>query len=151
MKTIFNSAISLLASSTLSATAKKACFGLAVALGTTFTAQAQQFEPVQVTQADAASLRIRINNPGQKAASLRVLHLENGEVLLDQLHRTPAYGTLLKFGGLPTGHYAVSMRVGPNRYRYVVQVSSKAPGSTAIAVQETTTHRVENGLASAAL
>lgn len=121
-----------------------------VSTALTAPAQTPHTEPVQVTQADAASLRIRINNPTLKAAQLRVVHLENGNEILNETHRTAAYGTLLKFGGLPTGHYAVWLRVGPNRFRYAVQVTTRTQGNTAIAVQETTTHRVKSGLASAA-
>jgi|GEM_PF-2278934 hypothetical protein len=112
---------------------------------------AAQAAPVQVTQPDDASLRVRINNPAGARAQIQVVHLDNGNWILNETHRAPAYGTLLKFNNLPTGRYAVVLRVGPNRYRYNVHVEGKAPGAATIAVRETTTTRVESGLATASL
>ncbi|GAB3302332.1 hypothetical protein ACFQT0_10955 [Hymenobacter humi] len=127
--------------------------GLLAVAGTAFTSPAspETTEPVYVTQPDAESLRVRINNATKKPAYLRVLQLDNNRWLLNETHREPAYGTLLKFNNLPSGRYAVILRVGPDRYRYNVQVETKAPGATTIAVRETTSRRVENGLATAAL
>lgn len=114
-------------------------------------AQTPATEPVQVTQPNAESLRVRISNPARQKASMQVIHLNTSQTLLNETYRTPAYGTLLKFNGLPTGRYAVLCRVGANRYRYTVDVDARHPGATSIAVRETTTHRVESGLATAAL
>jgi hypothetical protein len=109
-------------------------------------------EPVQVTQPDAESLRVRIYNATGKPALLRVVHLDNGQTILSETHREAAYGTRLKFDTLPCGRYAVTMRVGDNKYRYEVQVDrSKGAHAATIAVRETSTYRVESGLASAAL
>jgi hypothetical protein len=107
--------------------------------------------PVQVTQPDAASLRVRINNPAGARAHIQVVNLNNGNRILNETHRDLAYGTLLKFNALPTGRYAVVLRVGSDRYRYNVHVERKAPGAATIAVRETTTTRVESGLATASL
>ncbi|SFQ74120.1 hypothetical protein [Hymenobacter arizonensis] len=114
-------------------------------------AQAQQTQPVHVTQPDAESLRIRINNSTGKPAVLRVVNLTKGNTILYEIHREPAYGTLLKFNTLSSGRYAVVLSVGPNRYRYNVQVDSQKPGGTTIAVSETMSRRVESGLATASL
>jgi hypothetical protein len=116
--------------------------GTAVAL----PAQAAQTEPVQVTQPDAANLRVRISNTGPKPMRMQVVNLSNGQYLLNETCRLPAYGTLLRFSGLPTGSYAVLVRMGANRYRYTVQVTTPQPNATTIAVRETTTRRVESGL-----
>ncbi|MBF9238297.1 hypothetical protein I2I05_12905 [Hymenobacter sp. BT683] len=128
-------------------------FGLLglVALGMASSAHAESNQPVQVTQPDAQSLRVRINNATNKAATLRVIKLDNGSWILNEIHKEPAYGTLLKFNDLPVGRYAVVLHVGPNRYRYEVQVAAPTPGATTIAVRETMTRRVESGLATAAL
>lgn len=120
---------------------------LALTAVVSFAAQAQQPQPVQVTQPDAASLRVLIYNTSTRPISMRVENLNTGFYLLDQTHRLPAYGTLLKFNTLPSGRYALTLRVGPDRYRYTIQVENKAPGAATIAVRETTTHRVESGLA----
>ncbi|GAB2848405.1 hypothetical protein [Hymenobacter ruber] len=112
-----------------------------------FAAQAQQPQPVQVTQPDAASLRVRIYNAFSRPISMRVENLGTATTILNETHRLPAYGTRLKFNTLPSGRYALTLRVGPDRYRYTIQVENKVPGAATIAVRETTTHRVENGLA----
>ncbi|WP_201983605.1 hypothetical protein [Hymenobacter rubidus] len=123
----------------------------AAALAQPAHAQAPIPQPVQMTQVDAVSLRLRINNSGQQPAHLLVLHLDNQTCLLNETHREPAYGTLLKFDTLPAGRYAVILRVGADRYRYTVQVDNHKAGGPTIAVRETTTHRVESGLATASL
>ncbi|MBH8558263.1 hypothetical protein [Hymenobacter negativus] len=112
-----------------------------------FAAQAQQPQPVQVTQPDAASLRVRVYSAFSRPISMRVENLSTATTILNETHRLPAYGTRLKFNTLPSGRYALTLRVGPDRYRYTIQVENKAPGAATIAVRETTTHRVENGLA----
>jgi hypothetical protein len=114
-------------------------------------AQVLPAEPVQVTQPDGQSLRVRFNNPTQQKASMQVIYLSTGQTLLNETYRTPAYGTRLQFNGLPAGRYAVTCRVGANRYRYTVDVAAPQAGATSIAVRETTTRRVESGLATAAL
>ena len=111
--------------------------------------QAQQPQlPVQLTQPDASSLRLRFENPAQLPARLQVVHLDNDNVGLNQIHREPAYGTRLKFDTLPAGRYAVLLRLGRDRYRYTVQVQARPQGPT-LTIVETTTHRVETVLASA--
>jgi hypothetical protein len=129
----------------LSVHLRPAIFALATVAST--AAQAQQPQPVQVTQPDAASLRVRIYNSSTRPISMQVENLATGFYLLNRTHRLPAYGTLLKFNTLPSGRYALTLRVGPDRYRYTIQVENKTPGAATIAVRETTTHRVESGLA----
>ncbi|MDB5267959.1 MAG: hypothetical protein JWP58_999 [Hymenobacter sp.] len=120
---------------------------LALTAVVSFAAQAQQPQPVQVTQPDAASLRVRIYNASPRPITMRVENLSTATLILDETHRLPAYGTLLKFNTLPSGRYALTLRVGPDRYRYTIQVDNQAPGRATIAVRETTTRRVESGLA----
>lgn len=121
-------------------------FGSAL-LGTA-VAQAQQLQPVQVTQPDANSLRLRFDNPTQQPARLQVIRLATNEMLLNETHREPAYGTRLKFDTLPAGRYAVLLRLGRDRYRYTVQVQAQ-PRTTSITVLNLTTRRLDNVLASA--
>ena len=113
-------------------------------------ARAQQ-PAVHMSQPDATSLRLRFDNPTPRPAYLTVSNLNSGESILSETHREAAYGTRLKFDKLPAGAYDVLLRVGRNRYRYTVQVAADAAGQPAIAVRETTTHRVESGLATAQL
>ncbi|HEX8326793.1 MAG TPA: hypothetical protein VF629_04585 [Hymenobacter sp.] len=126
--------------------------GLVALVGTAFSASAQTppAEPVRVTQANDLSLRIRINNPTQQAAQLRVVQLNNGSWILNETHREPAYGTLMKFDKLPAGRYAVVLQVGPDRYRYTVDVRQQKQGKS-LAVRELTTRHTDNVVASAGL
>lgn len=124
-----------------------AAFGLRAAA----PARAQAPTGVQMTQPDASSLRLRFDNPTRRPAYLTVVHLNNGEAILNETHREAAYATRLKFDRLPAGTYAVLLRVGRDRYRYAVQVAADAAGNPAVAVRETTTHRVESGLVTARL
>ncbi|MCI1189004.1 hypothetical protein MON38_16395 [Hymenobacter sp. DH14] len=125
---------------------------LTAIFGVISTAAAQTQQPaVQMSQPDASSLRLRFDNPTMRPVYLAVLNLNNGELVLSEIHREAAYGTRLLFDKLPAGSYAVSLRVGRDRYRYAVQVAANAAGKPTIAVRETTTHRVESGLATARL
>ena len=124
---------------------RSALLGLAALLGT--AARAQQPQPVQLTQPDASSLRLRFDNPTRRPACLTVLDLTRNVTVLNETHREPAYGTRLRFNTLPAGRYLVALRLGPSRYRYTVQVETTSPGTTTIAMREITTHRVETGLA----
>ncbi|MDO7852836.1 hypothetical protein [Hymenobacter convexus] len=157
MKTTFHFRLAQLATPVSAAAqgARAFAIGALVLLGAAVTqpAQAQTLatEPVQVTQPDAESLRVRISNPAQQKASMQVIDLNTNQTLLNETYRTPAYGTRLKFNGLPTGRYVVQCRVGASRYRYTVDVDARQVGSTSIAVRETATRRVESGLATAAL
>ncbi|MBF9219955.1 hypothetical protein [Hymenobacter ruricola] len=155
MKTLLNPRLAHLATQ-VSAAAQGArpvllgALGL-LGLGLAQPAQAQTpaaQESVQVSQPDGESLRVRIYNPANKALTLRVVHLGNGRWVLNETHHA-SYGTRLKFDDLPTGHYAVIVRLGEEHYRYAVDVDGKTPGSATIAVRELTTRRVENVLASA--
>jgi hypothetical protein len=124
---------------------------LGIAALMTTTARAQATPPVQLTQPDASSLRLSFINSTSRPASLTVVDLTRSSTILNETHREPAYGTRLKFDTLPSGRYLVALRIGRDRYRYTVEVAAKARGNTSIAVLETTTHRVENGLTTAAL
>ncbi len=123
---------------------------LSLATLLTTAAYAQTTEPVQLTQPDASSLRLRFANNTGRPASLTVLDLTRGTTVLSESHREPAYGTRLKFNTLPSGRYLVALHIGRDRYRYTVDVQAQTPGATSIAVLETT-HRVENGPDTAAL
>ncbi|MDO7846967.1 hypothetical protein Q5H92_11405 [Hymenobacter sp. M29] len=155
MKTTFCSAHLATPAAKAAQGARSFVIGALALLGAAWAqpAQAQTLatEPVQVTQPDAESLRVRISNPAQQKASMQVIQLSTNQTLLNETYRTPAYGTLLKFNGLPAGRYAVQCRVGASRYRYTVDVQAAQAGRTSIAVRETTTRRVESGLATAAL
>jgi hypothetical protein len=155
MKTLFSLRLAhpSLQVATAAQHARPVLLGALALLGTAFAlpAQAQQPQPVQMTQPEASSLRLRFDNPTQRPARLTVLDLDRNFTLLNEAHRESAYGTLLKFDTLPSGRYVVALRIGASRYRYTVQVETKAPGTTTVAVRETTTHRVESGLATASL
>jgi hypothetical protein len=131
---------------------RPAVLGLFAVLGTPVAALAQAPQPpVQLTQPAAASLRLRFDNPTLRPARLQVLSLTTDNLLLSETHREPAYGVRLDFDTLPTGRYEVSLRLGPDRYRYTVQVQARPQGPALTIVESTiTTHQVEPVLASAA-
>lgn len=132
-------------------TLRPVALGLLGLLGllSTRAAHAQQPQPaVQVTQPDAASLRVRLDNPGRQRARLLVLDLSRSASLLNETHREPAYGTLLKFNTLPTGRYVVILSVGRARYRYSVQAQARPEGTT-IVVRGLSTRQPDNVLAEA--
>lgn len=153
MKMLSNTRLARRASQVAAQQGRAVLLGALALLGSVFArpAQAQQPQPVQLTQPNASSLRLRFDNPTQRPARLVVLDLTRNVTILNESHREPAYGTLLKFDTLPSGRYVVALRVGANRYRYTVQVEAKGPGATTVAVRETTTHRVESGLTTASL
>jgi hypothetical protein len=124
---------------------------LAVALGNSGTAWAQQGPPAWVSQTDSESLRVRIDNPAALACQVRVIQLSSGESLFYEASQTPAYGHRFNFRQVPTGRYALVLRVGPNRYRYTIEVQTQKQRPTTIAVREVNTHQVENALANTAL
>jgi len=140
------------AAQTAAAIVRPAVFGLAtiLGLGAQFTATAQTAPAVQVTQTDGESLRVRINNATNKPAKMRVTHLENSNILLSEKHHETAYGTLLKFGNLPVGHYNLWFRVGDDKFRYTVRVQQQAPGRNVISVKGLAAPAAESVVASAA-
>jgi hypothetical protein len=127
---------------------RPALLGFTALLST--AAHAQTVPSVQLTQPDAISLSLRLANNTGRPARLFVIDVTRNLSVLDEAHYEPAYGTLLKFDALPSGRYLVAVHIGRDRYRYTVEVDAKAPGTT-IAVRETSTHRVESGLTTAAL
>ncbi|MGI4874990.1 MAG: hypothetical protein ACRYFX_27865 [Janthinobacterium lividum] len=86
--------------------------------------------PVRVTQAASQSLRVRIDNPRQLRGTVQVLRLANGQPLFEESYTAAAYGHRFDFDGVPAGRYALLLKVGSDRYRYVVQVAPQAQGST---------------------
>lgn len=126
--------------------------GLAIALGVGAQSPvlAQATPSVLVTQTDATSLRVHINNPTSKPAKMRVSFLGTGRSVLSETHEEPVYSTLLKFEKLPAGKYSLQLRVGADRYRYTVEVQRPTPETSRIAVRELTTRLVAPVLASTA-
>jgi hypothetical protein len=109
-------------------------------------ALAQSVPPVRIAQADATSLRLRIDNPAQRPSQLSVVRQASGQVLHSTSYRDAAYGCRLNFSQLPDGLYTIVLKAGPERYRYTVQV--QAHGGQ-VAVREVTTRQTQNLLATA--
>jgi hypothetical protein len=120
-------------------TFRAALLGMIAVLGTASAAlaqkpAAQQPQWVQTKQADAQSLWLTIDNPEQKAMQMQVVNVGTNDCLANELSHNPSYGCKLNFSTLPTGQYAVLLRVGRERYRYNVQVQ-KQPATSTIVVQ----------------
>jgi hypothetical protein len=124
------------------------CLGLlAVAsLGFAHNAAAQTTPPVRITQVDATNFRLRIDNPTKQRSQLTVVRQASGQVLHTAAYRDAAYGCRLDFGKLPDGQYSITLKAGPERYRYTIHVQNH--GATA-AVREMATRQTQNLLATA--
>ncbi|GAB2944290.1 hypothetical protein GCM10027048_06310 [Hymenobacter coalescens] len=90
--------------------------------------------PVSVQAIDHESVRVRIANPAQQTSRVQVVRLSSGQVLFDEAHADVAYGHRFNFRHLPAGRYSLLMTVGPQQYRYTMEVQSG--GSTpAVAIR----------------
>jgi hypothetical protein len=118
-------------------------------LSLTTPAQAQQpASPVHLTQLNQASLRLRIANPSQQPSRVEVIHLNTGQPLFTETYKAASYGHRFDFQNLPTGRYALLLKVGSDRYRYTVEVATTAAGSS-LAIRELATRQQAPALASA--
>ncbi|MBH8568008.1 hypothetical protein KB206_03885 [Microvirga sp. STS02] len=109
--------------------------GLAIA-GSAGAALAQSAPSVKAKQADAQGLWLTVENPAQQRVQMQVMALDHGVCLVNAVNHRASYGSKLNFGGVPTGQYAVLLRVGKEQYRYSVDVQGKA--QTTISVRELT-------------
>jgi hypothetical protein len=151
MKTLFTTPAQALA-----ATAPKAAFiirtallaGFAV-LGSLGAAMAHGGPSVKAKQADGKSLAFTVENPDQQKVQVRVMSLNTKRDIMNEVNRQSSYGCKLNFEGMPTGTYAVMLRVGDQSYRYTVQV--QAASQTTISVPELVDSQGTQGVASASL
>ncbi|GAA4346180.1 hypothetical protein GCM10023185_00400 [Hymenobacter saemangeumensis] len=94
-------------------------------------AQAQQVpNPVTLQKLDAENLRLRVANPAQQASRVEVVALTTGQPLFSQRYTDAAYGHRFNFHDLPTGSYALKLKVGAARYRYTIEVATTPQGTT---------------------
>ena len=113
---------------------RAAVLGGLLAAGTIGSALAQTAPSVKAKQADAQSLWLTVENPTQQRMQLRVVSLTTDQCLMNEVNRQISYGSHLNFNGVPVGQYAVTLRVGHERYRYTVQVQNLP--KTTISVRE---------------
>ena len=113
---------------TLRSSFATAATAVALFLGTASAAQAQEAAPVQLVRADASSFQVRIVNPAQESGRVQVVQLSTDQVLFSEATKAPAYGHRFGFSTLPTGNYAVLVKVGAARYSYTVQVRHEGTG-----------------------
>jgi hypothetical protein len=118
-------------------------------LGSASPAQAQQPQPIQLIQANPASLRVRIDNPAQLPGRVRVVQLSDGLPIYDQTYHSAAYGHRFDFDHLPDGRYALQLSVGADHYNYTVQVQTEHNHST-VNVCELTTRQTQSMVTAAA-
>jgi hypothetical protein len=108
---------------------KRLCVSALVSLGLSGVALAGTHEgtpaaPVQVQSADQHSIRVRISNPAQQPGQVQVMRQGNGQVLFSEAYAEATYGHRFDFRSLSAGRYVVLITVGPQQYRYVVQVQT---------------------------
>ncbi|SFQ21713.1 hypothetical protein [Hymenobacter arizonensis] len=126
---------------------RPALLGALVVLSSAGTALAQDVPSVKAKQTDGHNLAMTIENPARQQMQLRVVALSTNTCLVKEVNTEPSYGTNLNFNQLPAGKYAVLLRVGQERYRYTVQVASRA--QTTISVPELATPQAGQIVASA--
>lgn len=78
--------------------------------------------PVLVQAPDQHSIWVRISNPAQQPGRVQVLRQGTGQPLFSEEYFTPEYGHRFDFRNVSAGRYVVLVTVGPQQYRYVVQV-----------------------------
>ncbi|OON71103.1 hypothetical protein [Hymenobacter sp. CRA2] len=90
-------------------------------------AQAQPGQPlVTVENADAESIRVRVANPGQQPSRVQIVRLATRNTVFAETYSAPTYGHRFNFRDLRPGRYALLMNVGPEAYRYVLQVDNNS-------------------------
>lgn len=78
--------------------------------------------PVQVQTADQHSIRVRISNPAHQGGQVQVMCQGSGQLLFKEAYSDTAYGHRFDFRNVSVGRYVLLITVGPQQYRYVVQV-----------------------------
>jgi hypothetical protein len=109
--------------------------GLAI-VASAGAALAQSAPSVTAKQGDAQGLWLTIENPAQQRLQMQVVSQAQGVCLVNEVNHLTSYGSKLNFNGMPSGQYAVLLRVGHERFRYNVDVQGKA--QTTISVRELT-------------
>jgi hypothetical protein len=103
-------------------------------LSATSPALAQQNPSVQVQQIAVASFRVRITNPATQDGEVQVVSLQSGQVLFSEAYTDKAYGHRFDFRQLPQGRYALRVKQGGERHRYLVKVQN-GNGQRTIAIR----------------
>lgn len=81
-------------------------------------------QPVLVQAADQHSIRVRISNPAQQLGQVQVMRQGSGQRLFSEAYSAAEYGHRFDFRQLSAGRYVLLVMVGPQQYRYVVQVQT---------------------------
>lgn len=97
--------------------------------------QAQSLEevtpqPVGIERVDTFSYLVRISNPALQKARLQLVRLSDSKVLYEENSAKATFGQKLNVQSLPDGQYAILVRVGPEQYRYTLQLQTETHRTT---------------------
>ncbi|TGD77816.1 hypothetical protein [Hymenobacter wooponensis] len=114
---------------------KRLCLSAVLGLGLSGAAWASgpggtPSAPVHVQAADEHSIRVRINNPTQQPGKVQVTRQGSGHVLFSEAYAAAAYGHRFDFRNLSAGRYVLLITVGPQQYRYIMQVQTSTQQPT---------------------
>ena len=70
------------------------------------------------------SYRVWVSNPAAQAGRLQLVSLRTGEVLYRESSSRVSFGQRFDVHGLPDGQYAFEVKLGPEKYRYVLNLGT---------------------------
>jgi hypothetical protein len=102
----------------------------ALLLGSAFLASpavAQQ-QPITIDKTDAATFRVRTQNPMNERVQVQVISGVTGHRLFTETYDQAYYSRRLNFQNLKPGSYFLVTKLGQDTYRYTIQVKPTATG-----------------------
>jgi hypothetical protein len=108
----------------------------ALLMGSAFVASpvAAQQQPIVVDKTDAATFRVRTQNPMKERLQVKVISGVTGQCLFTETYDQSYYTRRLNFQNLKPGSYILVTKLGQDSYRYTIQVKPTATGQ-AVAVR----------------
>jgi hypothetical protein len=102
----------------------------ALLLGSAFFSSpvAAQQQPVVVDKTDAATFRVRTQNPMKEHVHVQVISGVTGKRLFTEAYDQSYYSRRLNFQNLKPGAYFLVTKIGQDIYRYTIQVKPTATG-----------------------
>jgi hypothetical protein len=87
-------------------------------------------QPVGIERVDTFRYLVRISNPALQKARLQLVRLSDSVVLYEENSASATFGQQLNVQSLPDGQYAIVVRVGPEQYRYTLQLQTETHRTT---------------------
>ena len=132
MKTFFTSAATLFAPRVVSKSG--AALGALLLGGVIFAGPVAAQQPVVIDKTDAATFRVRTQNPLKERVQVQVVSGNTGQRLFAEAYDQSYYSRRFNFQNLKPGAYFLVARIGQDTYRYTIQVKPTATGQ-AVAVR----------------